>query len=354
MTSFNRGEWSELYGVLFLLVKPKLKIVDSNFNTIEADDIFTIEKIILESTIKLEYQILDDTICIYVADDYYRTLSISEIEANRKLLLSKILSAPSHGGAFEVPSIEDFLFSLSNGNVIKAKSGDKSDIKLIVFDSFKNNKASLKYSIKSSLGSPATILNASQHTNFRYRIDNLNPSQIMRINSINSRTKLLDRINLIKTLGGKISFQNVVSESFDYNLRLIDTKLPEYLGNALLYSYSHNNKNIKDIFLKSNDFEDEGFGLKKLADLIEGLSFGMIPSKKWNGVNSVNGGLIIIKSNGDVVVLDLIYYKKHVTDYIVNQTKLDSPSTRRYHMLEIEKEEDGNYFTLNLQIRYKN
>ena len=66
MTSFNRGEWSEVYGVLFLLIKPKIQIVDSNLNPIPDSDFYTIKKIILESTIKLEYEIIDNSIAIYI------------------------------------------------------------------------------------------------------------------------------------------------------------------------------------------------------------------------------------------------------------------------------------------------
>ena len=40
MNSFNRGEWSELYGILFLLIKPKLKIANSQLEIIN-DTIYT-------------------------------------------------------------------------------------------------------------------------------------------------------------------------------------------------------------------------------------------------------------------------------------------------------------------------
>lgn len=354
MQSFNRGEWSELYGVLYLLVKPKLTIVDSEFKKISKEDIFTVQKIILESTIKLEYEIVDNYIFVYISNKQFASIEISEIEKNRNILLEKILNAPARRGAFEIPSIDEFLNRMSNGNIIKAKSGDKSDIKLFLYDNLKSDNIFLKYSIKSSLGSPATILNASDHTNFVYRVSNLSKSQINEVNKINTRTKLLDRVKKIESYNGNIVFERVQSISFEYNLKIIDSNMPSYLGNALLYSYIANNKNLKEIFICSNDFEDRDLGLKKLADFIEGISFGMFPSEKWNGENSVNGGLLIIKSDGDIVFLDLMYFRVHVRNYIINNTKLDSPSSTRYHMLEIREDDIGYYFTLNLQIRYMN
>lgn len=352
MVSFNRGEWSELYGILFLLVKPNIELVDSSFEKIEETDIFTLEKIIMDSKIKLEYEIKDDLIYIYVSDKQERVFTKNEVEEHRILLLEKILSAPSKEGSFQIPVIEDFLDKLSNGNVIKGKSKDKFDMTTIVYDGIKDTKFKLNYSIKSSLGSPPTILNASKHTNFKYRIYNITDHQVKEINNIKTKSKLLDRINKIIELGGKIEFEEVPSDSMNYNLKLIDSKLPEYLGKALLYSYLKNNKILKEVFLKANIFDDEEYGIKKLSDLMEGISFGFVPSVKWDGVNSVNGGLVIVKQDGDVVVLDLVYFKQEVSKYLLDNTKLDSPSTTRYHMLEIQKDTFGYYFTLNLQIRY--
>lgn len=353
MTSFNRGEWSEVYGVLFLLIKPKMQLVDSELNPIPNSDFYTIRKIILESTIKLEYEILDDSIAIFIQETEFNRLSKEEIDYNRKLLLKKIQCASKKSGAFEIPSIESFLSKLSNGHVIKGKSKDKSDIKLIAFDRVVNDTKTLTYSIKSSLGSPATILNASTQTNFLFEVKNLNPLSIDSINSINTNTKLLDRIKAIEANGGVIKFKKVCSDTLDYNLKMIDSKLPEYLGNALLYSYTKNTKDLKEIFLSSNTFIDMSFGLKKLGDFLSGISFGFIPGEKWNGKKTVTGGLLVVKSNGDIVFLDLIYYESEVRDYMINESKLDSPSSKRYKMLELTNDNGTITFSLNLQVRYK-
>lgn len=51
-------------------------------------------------------------------------------------------------------------------------------------------------------------------------------------------------------------------------------------------------------------------------------------------------------------MLDLVYYENTVRKYLINNTQLDSPSSTRYHMLEVFKDNDEYYFTLNLQVRY--
>ncbi|MDR0832154.1 MAG: HpaII family restriction endonuclease, partial [Bacillales bacterium] len=98
MLSFNRGEWSELYGILFLLIKPKLKIVNENLHPIKTD-LFLVKEIILDSKLKLSYKIIKDNIAIFVAEKEYKKLSVLEVDITRKELLNKVLSAKS--GSFE-------------------------------------------------------------------------------------------------------------------------------------------------------------------------------------------------------------------------------------------------------------
>jgi DNA (cytosine-5)-methyltransferase 1 len=353
MISLNRGEWSELYSVLFLIVKPELVISDNNLEIISYD-IFKLESIIIESKIPLKYSIVEGNVLIYLNKNFFNSISIKEIKNYRDKLLEKILNFKADSGSFEIPEIDEFLIKFSDNQILKGNSENKSDVTFEIFDNQLNRKVILNYSVKSSLGSPATILNASNHTNFKYKLLNISKDIVNEINQIETRTKLLDRIKKINEYNIKIKFENVVSESFGYNLDLIDSNLKNYLANMLLYSYTVNEKDLKKAFIDSNNFVDEIFGIKKLSDFIEAISFRMMPSKKWNGINQISGGLIIIKKDGEVVILDLVYYSEYLRKYIIENTKLDSPSTKRYNMLNIYEENGEYYFTLNLQVRYKN
>lgn len=355
MNSFNRGEWSELYGVLFLLVKPNLNVVNSHLETIN-DTIYVLRKVILDSRIKLEYAIDSNTnnIFVYADGNEIKNYTRDEIDFERRKLLNSIISHSERTGAFSIPNSEKFVTEITSNISFKSKSSNKSDVATLVFDNIKNSEYILSYSIKSLLGSPATILNASNNTNFKYRIENFSKEKMDEVNSITTRTKLLDRIRKIKSYNNtKITFDSIVSDNLEYNLKMVDSLLPLYLGRTLLYSYEYDNKNLKQIFSLANKGLDEKFANKKLGDFLSAISFGFVPGQKWNGVNTVNGGLIVIKNNGDVVVLDLMYYPEEVNKYLINESKLDSPSTHRYHMLEIFEENGEFYFTLNLQVRYK-
>lgn len=355
MLSQNRGEWSELYGILLLLVRPKLKLVDSNLQFI-TEEIFTLKEIIIESKDTINYKIIGDSIAVYINAKSSNTYSIEEIDNKRKELLKAINSNHLTKGAFEIVEISNFLSNFTNDNQVKQKSFKKEDLITFVLDNKIGDERELTYSIKSMLGSPATLLNSSSQTNFKYTVKGLNDKQVSEINNINSSSKIKDRIEKIRSYGGEISFSSIPCHELEYNLKMIDSNMPLYISNALLefYYYSNKGKSLKELFIDSNNFEDEVFGIKKLGDFLSASSFGFFPSKKWDGLKTVTGGIFIIDKNGDGLILDLIYYEHEVRNFLINETKLDTPSTSRYHQAELKKDKDGEYsFTLNLQIRYK-
>ncbi len=360
MAFFNRGEWSEIYAILCMLINPNLAIGNSDLKII-TNELYQLKSIKIISKAGnnkdlIEYCLKNkNDVAVYYNDELNQIISEIELNQNKHRIFEAIKNAPSGNGSFEISGIDGLLMKLTKGNKIKSSSFEKEDLSALIYDKHIGKDVSLKYSIKSSLGSPATLLNASRHTNFLFSVSNLSIADIKNVNNINTPTKLLDRIKKIIACGGKIHFIKTTDEIFGYNLRMIDSKMPEYLANVLLDSYVKNEKSLKQLFLKSNQFEDEGFALKKLGDLLEGISFGFFPSIKWNGNNDVNGGLVIVKHNGDVLILDLIYFREEVINYLINETKLDSPSSTRYNMLNLclDPVNQKCYFTLNLQIRYK-
>lgn len=352
--AMNRGEWSEFYAILSLLENPNMNIVNENFEDI-TNTLYQVKKLSLqEQETIIDYALHNDLdVSVYFNDELKEQIDKLEIKDNKEKLFNSITSAVAGAGAFEIEGVQGLLNRMTPHGILKSKSSSKEDLNALVLDSRLGNDKLLKYSIKSSLGSPATILNASNHTNFIYEVEDLDIKYIQQINNIQTRTKLVDRYNMIKSLGGKIKFSKMECDNFDYNLKLIDSNMPKYLGEVLLNSYAFENKNLKDLFLKYNDFVDETFALKKLGDFLEAISFGFFPSIKWNGINDVNGGLIVVKKDGKVVILDLVYFRQTVINYLIYETKLDSPSSTRYHMFELYVENGKIYFKLNLQIRYK-
>ena len=173
-------------------------------------------------------------------------------------------------------------------------------------------------------------------------------------NKIKSRKKLLERCEFLNKQGAKFDFIATESDVFGDNLTLIDSKLDEILAKMLLLSYEKNEKDIKKLLsLIIEDERSEIYYKKKIADFANAVTFGMRASEAWDGTNEVNGGIIIVTKSGEVYLLDLIYFKPIVDKYLIDNIKLDSPSSKRYKMFEIYKEDDKYYFKLNLQVRFK-
>ena len=213
MITLNRGEWSELYCILFLLIKPKLEIVDENMNKITSE-LFEIKKIIAETNFPLEYEVINDKIVVYAVKNKISSYTKKDIDKYRNELYKKIITKTSTSGSFSIESVEEFLNGFSLGQVIKAKNISKEDIEVIAYDNNRKIYSNLKYSIKSSLGKPATLLNSSNHTNFKYKVIGMNDNLMKKINAIDTRTKLLDRLNMIHKNNCSSIYDAVVSENF--------------------------------------------------------------------------------------------------------------------------------------------
>lgn len=355
----NKGEWSELYAILYLLVNRKLQIVDSKLQII-SNNIFEVVQIINEEKQgDIIFDFSDDG--SYIIPNVFgieqSPIKITEIHQIKNQLFSSIISSGGVGGAFSLENITNWLQQKGISTTFKAPANQKQDIILVNYDSLQGQVTpELGYSIKSQLGSPATILNASAQTNFRYAVKNLSQDDIIEINNINTREKLRDRITRIKDLGGVISFAGVESSIFDYNLQYIDTNFAFALAEALLSSYELGNKDLNYLFSISSIYPDKTMAEYKLKKFLSAVSLGMFPSIEWDGTYSANGGILLVSKDSTVYVLDNIYNEEEVQEYLLRGTKLDSPSTTRYHMLELKIEPISGeiFFTLNLQVRYKN
>ena len=344
---FNKGEWSELYTFLYLLENPNLIIVDENLEVIE-ENLFRVVELILG---EIQYQIFDEKVLKTGENKEYKIECIAKQNA---ILLQKILKQKKSKGSFEIKALDALIDNLFDGKKPKGSSKTKGDLDANVLDNRCSKTVNLKYNIKSNLGSKATLLNASRHTNFIYEIKNIDDEVMKKNNSIKSRKKLLERCAFLLEKGAVFDFVKTESDVFENNLKLIDSKLDEILAEMLLLSYEANEKNIQKLLsLIIKDGTSEIFYKKKMGDFANAVTFGMRASEVWDGTNEVNGGIILVTKKGEVYLLDLIYFRNIVDKYLIDNIKLDSPSSKRYKMFEIYKEDDRYFFKLNLQIRFK-
>lgn len=338
-------------------LKNKLFAGDSDLNKIERL-IFPIIKILREeSNGTYEYAYDNDLVVITGNEEEFR-IPVIQFQKKAVSLLKKLKETTS--STFSIPTIESFMHSF-NCISLKAKSTVKSDIRIVIHDQRTGTTPELGFSIKSQLGGASTLLNAGKTTNFIYKIGKtiLSDNQIIKINSIDSRSKIKDRIEGILNLKGLLKFEKLESSIFANNLILIDSSLPNILAEIvyLFYTSTHyrtlnlvNEISVKNP-LSYNLETDHPFYSYKIKRFLTDIALGMMPSKVWTGELDATGGYLVVKDDGEILCYH-IYNRNEFEDYLLNNTKLETASSTRHEFGKIYKIGKETFFNLNLQIRF--
>ena len=357
MITGNKGEWSEIYALFKLLADKQLFLGDKDIEKLEGLVYPIIKVLRSENNGDFEYSIQDEIIFIS-GNEQILKIPIDEFKTKALFLLEAIKE--NRERTFSVPGIEKFMQSI-NCISLKAGSTAKTDITIVVHDQRTNQQPTLGFSIKSQLGSPSTLLNAGKTTNFIFKINGVDftDEQIDDINSISSRSKIMDRISEIQAKNGSFEFVKTERQIFSNNLVLIDSLLPQILSQIVFDFYSSEFSHLTDLVngtaeknpLKFDIENEHKFYEYKIKRFLTDVALGMMPSKVWSGKYDATGGYLIVKENGDVLCYH-IYNRNELEDYLLNNTKLDTASSSRHGFGEIYKVNGELYFNLNLQIRF--
>ena len=266
-------------------------------------------------------------------------------------------------GAFAIPQIETFMNSIYCHS-LKAKSSDKTDIRIILHDSRTKINSEMGFSIKSQLGGDSTLLNASKATNFNFKILGtvLSDEDIAYVNSLNpKRNKVIDRVNAIKKKGGSLAFDKVDNQTFRNNLIMLDGHLPDIVAHLLLEQLNSGISTLKElaeILTENNPLNyDLGQGspiyVYKIKHLLTSAALGMMPATAWNGLFDANGGYLVVKKDGEILCYHF-YDRNRFEDYLFSNAYLERSSTTKHQYASIIKEDDGSLsFKINFQVRLK-
>ena len=357
----NKGEWSELYAFAKILSDRNLVGADQNLDPIEGEN-YPVLRILKNSDTIIRTYDLSNESGIKVSVENDSQLTENHIIPNEELnsFVPKLLNAIKKGkGAFEILEGTEFVSKFSAGN-IKTKPSKKGDIEVVVYDKITSMPSSVEFSIKSYLGALPTLLNASQLTNFTYVIEKYKDA-LSDINGIDKGAKIQDRTKAIIKSGAKIKFHTVESSTFLSNLRKIDTKMPEIIGEYILAFNLTGKNSLKDIteYLCAKKLIDEITGYEvsyeelkyKIKQFFLNVALGMVPRYKWDGFIKADGGYIVVKETGDIVCFH-IYNISHLSEYLFNNTQLQNPSSKRNKFGILYNEDGLLKFKLNLNVRF--
>ena len=351
----NKGEWSEL--LAFIRIIAEQKIILSNENLEPTENYFKVNRI-TGKNIDLDFLLVnrDEIEVVNRVTSKIQNIPIKSIIDED--VLNNLVKAIKNGKrTFSIPDFEVIQNALGLTVIKLGNSSQKADL-ILDIQNETINKVNEGFNIKSYLGSKPTLFNASGNTNFIFEIKNLFMDKIDEINSINTRTKLTDRIKAIEQYGGKFHYVAPEKKTLEYNLKMVDLAMPKIIGSILLafyknrisaiskiVDYIHEHTDLRDKI----QYEDKDWLIHKVKQLLVDILLGFFAGKEWDGTYEAKG-TIVVKETGNQVAFHIIDLES-LKSYLFNYIKLDTPSTTRHRYGKLIFENNKKlYFKLNLQL----
>ena len=347
--SANRGEWSELYAIGYLITHGGGHAADE-FTRVDKSIFYRVLQIVdnpsggSETIYKLhdeDVEILQNGVAVVRVNKEQITPKLNKFFQE---LLKQTVSA-----AFGLESGQE-LMQLIRKEKLSASSYLTADLHLILEDLETKSETPKKgFSIKSEIGSPATIFNASHSTNLTYKIIGKGkPQTLEKVSAVKAN------VNKLVSSGFSLEFEKFDSPIFEKSLRNIDSNLPDYLA-ALLLAYTQSRTTqidkICEIAFPESDRSSE-IKVQKIKKFLSAASMGLKAATEWTGYPEDFGGMLLVKRDGDVLFYYL-YNMKKFEQYLFNHLRFETPSARKHGFGEVYKEGSDYFFKLNLQIRFK-
>ena len=348
--SANRGEWSELYAVGYLITRGGGYAADE-FTKLDSSIFYKVLKVVDNPSGQSEtiYKLHEHEVEIF--QNGVAVIRIAKNEIAIKVAgFFKDLLVHAQEHAFTMQSGQE-LMRLIHKEKLSASSSLTSDLHLILEDLETKTETPKKgFSIKSEIGSPATIFNASGSTNVVFRISGKGiPQPFEKINAVKSNIKTLTND------GYKLRFENFDSSTFERSLKNIDSNLPQYIAEVLLAYMSSTTTNIKKVceiaFPKTD--KDSDIKIQKVKKFLSAASMGLKAGTEWSGYPEDFGGMLLVKKNGDVLFYYL-YNMKKFEEYLFNNLRFETPLASRHGFGQVYKQGQDYFLKLNLQIRSRN
>jgi type II restriction enzyme len=259
----------------------------------------------------------------------------------------------------------DELLSLLGIKQLKKGGREKSDIHLGVRAPLTGATGPQGYTVKALIGSKPTLFNASEPTNFEYRITPQVPEDLVtHYNKTNSKGKLIHgtrkMVSELMSKGHTFTFVGI-DKRFRENLELLDTDMTRFLDELILSYYGYRAGKATSVtkLLKSLE-ESNPLGLSnpkvryrhKIKDFLEASAFGMVPTEPYIGKRTVEGGLLLVERSGELTCFRLDD-RDRTRDYLVEHTFLDTSSRPKHKFGVLENRGDKTFVKLNLQVRYR-
>lgn len=352
--SGNKGEWSELYAIGFLLAKGGGYAADSNQNPIPKSFYKVLEVFLegLSPSGARKYRIDENSIAVFSGSDQIASIDRAEVETRLGPFFSDLVS-DENTKTFALESGTQFMKLLLRDRLAAPSNQKSHDVELALED-WQSGQTLPKvgFSIKSQIGSPSTLLNASGATNLTFVLScppELTKDQLETILDLKAG-KLLRKL---KEMRIGLHFEAYDSPQFRKNLEKIDSRMPEYLAQVLLDFYQSEKSTLKEVVEHTfpTELAESEQPIFKMKQLLGAFAMGMRPSQNWDGDITKFKGLLLAKLDGDV----LFYYLYNIMEFqefLYKNLKFEVASTTRHGFGKVYREREVLKLKLNLQVRF--
>lgn len=350
---FNRGEWTEAYVFMRLLGDGRIYGASSDLTKDDSIYIDIINIIRDEPDKMLIFErFVDDNITYINASkdgESIKVVTAPEFSKYAQVLYENIRTLASKRVTC-IAEVQQYLESLGINTpkaklskAAKEKYGAKTDVIITSENSLDHSKATEGFSIKSHIGSPASLFNCSQTSGFRFEVVGCD---VKGMHETNAKDDFLAIMAAIKEKFS-LEYAGCRNEAFEQNIAIVDSRMEEILSTAVLAQasyYGECNSKVKEVCKKVvelnplNVKNPQMFYPAKFKDFLFASFAGMTASSIWNGRKRLTGGYIDVSRNGE-----MLYYRAMSDDvfgnYLFEHTFFDRPDRGMRMDLAIAKAE---------------
>jgi len=313
----------------------------------------------------------------FKSDSKQNIVSVNDTAVKAAKIFGELISKKGTKGAFQIPWLETELknlgFKVHKNPIPDSQKSVKRDITLRVQDPKSGGMPVLGFSVKSEIGAPPTLLNASEATNIVYRIKGLTEDDAREINTYDGGNKLIWKCAKIKARAKSIEFEKYNCEVLADNLDIVDAALPKIVADLLKVHYfetlTEPHIRTKGVFRPYDRLtralavlnamppycclHRKNYCEIKVKRFLRACALGLMPSEVWNDIDDANGGYIIVLPDGRLIGF-YVYNRKLFEDYLLNETIFERGSTSRHkYMMLVPDDATGDYLLkLNLSVRF--
>ena len=346
----NRGEWAELYALVRLLLNNSVPSLDRALEPIPGKVFKFLELLRKEDGALLKFVPYDSPL---FSSESGSLPNRSDLEQDSESFWGELQS--TKGSSFESKHGSKLMKALGIG-VLKAQSTEKVDLYARLAGLMGSDDGELGFSIKSQVGANSTLINASGQTTFEYMVE-AGSVDVEKINSINTSSKIRDRVKAIYDSGAKLVFSSVPSSTFQGNLDLVESTLKQSLADLLIVYFTTEKRTVLEAIDHLASSSKDPLFEKKLKysvkNFLRAAALGMMPGTEWDGDLTAYGGYLVVKSDGQLGCFHL-QRDDEFKNYLLENTKFETPSgsTGRRPYGELKRTDAGIQFSLRLQIRF--